>query len=133
MPEQQSAPTRADLRGGAAVALKAFFELAEKWKLSTEEQTQLLGGIPRSTLFKWKKEGGSPPKDTLERLSYLTGIYKALHILFPDDALADAWVRKPNTALPFGGRTALEVMATEGIVGLYKVRRYLDAERGGWA
>ena len=50
--------------------------------------------------------------DTLERLSYLLGIYKALQILLPDPHAADEWVRKPNTAPPFGGSSALERMSS---------------------
>ena len=129
----QPVADRADRREETAAALNAFFGIAEKWGLSTEEQMALLGGLPRSTFFKWKKEGGLVPPDTEERLSYLLGIYKALHILFPDAALADAWIRKPNRAPLFGGQSALDLMLREGLVGMYKTRRYLDAQRGGWA
>jgi hypothetical protein len=66
----------------------------------------------------------------LERLSYILGIYKALQILLPDEAAADAWIRQPNDAAPFGGRTALERMLSGHVADLYEVRRYLDAERG---
>jgi hypothetical protein len=72
------------------------------------------------------------PRDVLERLSYVFGIYKALQILLPDPAAADAWVRKPNEAPGFGGRSALEKMLSGNVADLYEVRRYLDAERGGW-
>jgi hypothetical protein len=39
-------------------------------------------------------------------------------------------VRKPNTAPPFGGRSALERMLSGQVADLYVVRQYLDAERG---
>ncbi len=92
----------------------------------------LLGLSARSTFFKWKKHGGTLPKDALERISYVLGIYKALQILLPDKAAADAWVKQPNTAGPFGGRPALARMA-KGVGDLYAVRQYLDAQRSGWA
>lgn len=116
-------------------ALAAFFKIAEKWKLSTDEQIVLLGSPARSTYFKWKREteSGLPPRDTLERISYLLGIYKALHILFPDAATADAWIRKPNMGPLFGGRSALDVMLGGSVLDLLNVRRYLDAQRGGWS
>ena len=66
----------------------------------------------------------------LERLSYLLGIYKSLQILLPDPVAADAWVRRPNTALLFGGRSALERMLSGQVADLYVVREYLDAQRG---
>ena len=113
----------------APVALSAFSKMADIWALSTDEQLVLLGAPPRSTFFKWKKEGGSLPKDTIERLSHLFAIYKALQILLPDDKAADDWVRKPNAA--FKGRSALDVMLGGSVIDIYKVRSFLDVERGG--
>jgi hypothetical protein len=115
----------------AAAGLRTFFRIAALWGLTVEEQLTLLGSPSRSTYFKWKKEGAdSLAPDTLERLSYILGIWKALQVLLPDETAADAWVRKPNAALPFGGRSALERMLSGHVADLYEVRRYLDAERG---
>ena len=118
----------------ARPALRTFFRIAKDWALSVDDQITLLGGIPRSTYFKWKRDGTDAlPRDTLERLSYVFGIYKALRILVPDDTIADSWIHRPNTAPPFGGRSALDVMRSGHVTDLYLVRRYLDAERGGWS
>lgn len=115
--------------GGAG--LRAFGRIAEAWKLSIAEQLTLLGIASRSTYFKWRREREPRvPQDTLERLSYLLGIYKSLQILLPDPAAADAWVRRPNEAPLFGGRSALERMLSGQVADLYVVREYLDAERG---
>jgi len=111
--------------------LRAFANIAEAWGLTVVEQLQLLGIASRSTFFKWRRET-SPrlPRDTLERLSYLLGIYKSLQILLPDPKAADEWVRKPNAAPLFGGKSALERMLSGQVADLYVVREYLDAERG---
>lgn len=109
--------------------MEAFAKLAEHWGLSTDEQIILLGSPGRSTFFKWKKSGGSLPHDTIERLSHLFGIYKSLQIVLPDTEAADAWVRRPNAF--FGARSALDVMLDGHVVDIYKVREYLDAQRGG--
>jgi hypothetical protein len=115
----------------SGAGLRTFFRIAALWKLSVDEQITLLGSPARSTYFKWKKEGAAAlPRDVLERLSYVLGIYKALQVLVPDEAAADAWVRRPNDGAPFGGRSALERMLSGNVVDLYEVRRYLDAERG---
>jgi hypothetical protein len=116
-----------------AAGLRAFAGIAQQWGLSVEEQLTLLGEPPRSTFYAWRKhpELANLPRDTLERLSYLLGIYKALQILLPDPAAADAWVRKPNSAPGFGGRPALERMLAGNVADLAFVRRYLDAARGG--
>jgi hypothetical protein len=119
----------------AAAGLRAFFNIARDWGLNTDAQMVLLGSPGRSTFFKWKAapERADLKRDTLERLSYLLGIYKALQILLPDTAAADAWVSKPNQAALFGGKSALERMLAGNVADLLAVRQYLDAQRGGWA
>jgi hypothetical protein len=111
--------------------LRAFANIAEAWGLTVADQLKLLGIASRSTFFKWRREREPRlPRDTLERLSYVLGIYKSLQILLPDAKAADEWVRKPNNAPLFGGRSALERMLTGQVADLYVVRQYLDAERG---
>jgi hypothetical protein len=120
-----------DIQRLGAPALRTFFRIADAWGLSGEQARTLLGNPPRSTFYEWKKQGpASLPRDTLERISYLLGIYKALQILLPDAQAADAWVRKPNQAPMFGGRPALERMLSGNVADLYVVRQYLDAWRG---
>jgi hypothetical protein len=121
----------ADVQRLGGPALRTFFRIADAWGLSGEQARTLLGNPPRSTFYEWKKQGpASLPRDTLERISYLLGIYKALQILLPDAQAADAWVRKPNQAPLFGGRPALERMLSGNVADLYVVRQYLDAWRG---
>jgi hypothetical protein len=114
-------------------AIRTFFRIAEAWRLSTDEQLKLLGELSRATLFNMKKNPNAELyRDTLERISYIVGIYKALQILLPDAAAADAWVRKPNKAPLFGGRAALDRMLSGYVSDLFLVRQYLDGQRGGW-
>lgn len=123
-----------DRKALSGPALRTFFRIAERWGLSVDEQKTLLGVASSSTFYKWKRDPQvTLPPDTLERISYILGIYKALQILLPDEQAADAWVRRPNHAPPFGGRSALERMLSGHVSDLYVVRQYLDAQRGGWA
>ncbi len=93
----------------------------------------LLGLSARSTYFKWKKNTNVVlSKDTLERISYVVGIYKSLQILLPDNRLADRWVKQPNSASIFGGQSALDFMRSGRVADLFIVRQYLNAEREGW-
>lgn len=114
---------------GIPAAMEAFSNLSEAWGLSTEEQITLLGTPGRSTFFKWKKSGGNLPNDTVERISHLLSIYKALQILLPDHHAADAWVKKDNDF--FEGQSALEVMLNGQVADIYRVREYVNAQRGG--
>ena len=117
----------------AAAALRTFWRLAEAWELSAAEQATLLG-VGRTTLYQWKQGKVGPlDRHQLERLSHLFGIYAALHILFPVAARADEWIRKPNTAPLFGGKSALDRMLGGQVADLFVVRQYLDAQRGGKA
>jgi hypothetical protein len=123
-----------DRRGLSGPGLRTFFRIAEQWGLSVEEQMRLLGLTARSTYFKWKRDPNvTLSRDTLERISYVLGIYKALQILLPDLRAADEWVKRPNAATPFGGRSALDRMLSGQVADLFIVRQYLDAQRGGWA
>ena len=129
-PKVPLAPVAAERLTGPA--LRTYFRIVETWKLSNDEARKLLGDPPRSTYFLWKKgEAGPLGRDTLERVSYVLGIYKALQILLPDAEAADAWVRKPNAAPLFGGKPALHRMLSGNVADLYVVRQYLDAWRGG--
>lgn len=128
VPESQGSQPEA---GFAGPALRAFFKLAERWKLRVADQRKLLGDPPESTFYKWKRErDGALSRDTLERISYLLGIFKALAILFPQPDRADEWLRRPNDAPTFGGQSALERMLSGNVADLYVVRQYLDAQRG---
>jgi hypothetical protein len=114
-----------------AVGLKAFVRIAELWHLSIAEQLTLLGLSSRSTYFKWRKDPAAKvPRDTLERISYILGIYKALQLLLPDTRAADEWIRRPNEATLFGGKSALQRMLSGNVADLYTVRQYLDGQRG---
>lgn len=114
-----------------AAALTAFFNISQAWGLSADDERLLLGSPARSTFFKWKSERAARlSSDTLERISYVLGIYKALHILLPTAQAADEWIKLPNTAPLFGGISALERMRGGRVIDLADVRRYLDAERG---
>lgn len=91
-------PSRKDLTGPA---LRTFFRIAEAWRLKERDQMLLLGLDNRSTFQSWKRGVVTAiPKDALERISYVLGIYKGLKILLPKTA--DEWVHKPNTGPLFG-------------------------------
>ncbi|GLQ50796.1 antitoxin Xre/MbcA/ParS toxin-binding domain-containing protein [Dyella flava] len=125
-------PSTEPAEGLSGPALRSFFKLADLWNLRIAEQRRLLGDPPESTFYKWKRQqDGVLGRDTLERISYLLGIYKALQILFPDTKQADAWLHKANQASLFGGHSALERMLSGNVADLYVVRQYLDAQRGG--
>lgn len=118
-------------QGLGEAGLRTVFRIAGEWGLSTAQLMVLLGEPARTTFFRWKAgEVGPVSRDLLERLSYLLGIYKALQILLPQRSDANDYLKRPNTAPVFAGRTPLDVMLGGQVADLYRVRQYLDAQRG---
>ena len=115
--------------------LRTFYNIAEEWGLSIDQQMVLLG-VQSSTFYNWKRKVTplgdiSLGRDTLERLSYIPGIYKALRILLPQSHAG--WIKRPNSNPLFGGRPALDRMLSGNVSDLFVVRQFLDAWRGGWS
>lgn len=111
------------------VALQAFERIAAAWHLSILDQRTVLGGVPKTTYDRWRRrpESSNLAPDTMERVSHVLGIYKALHVIFTDAAHADSWIDEPNSR--FGGATAKAHMLGS-FTQLVETRRYLDAVRG---
>lgn len=122
---------RAERERLSASALRGFFRLMQSWQIRDEDARELLGGLSSSTFYEWKKQPQRVLEvDRITRISYLLGIYKALHILY-GDKLADEWVRLPNKNAVFNGRSPLAAMLGGGLLAMQTVRRLLDARRGG--
>lgn len=132
--QQKRQPEASDteaLRGH--VALKGFFNICREWGCSQDEMMQMLGGISRSTLAKYHKLPYIKlSRDTLERISYILGIYKSLRVMYPTAERANRRIRLATSEIPFSGTSALDFMARGSMKHLMQARRYFDAKRG-WA
>ncbi|WP_447527689.1 MbcA/ParS/Xre antitoxin family protein [Vreelandella sp. TE19] len=116
----------------AAAAMRTYPGISHAWKMR-ESEAALLLGVPGSTYRRWKKTPESANLDAnhLERMSLILGIYKALHILLPNQEAADGWLRRPNSNPLFSGHTPMERLLNGQVSDLYVVRQHLDAARGG--
>jgi Antitoxin Xre/MbcA/ParS C-terminal toxin-binding domain/Antitoxin Xre-like helix-turn-helix domain len=116
----------------STAALRGFFAIAEAWGLSAEDARALLGAPAERTFYAWRSgKAVRVPMDTLRRIGYVAGIYKALELLYSDPHLADDWIRRPNRA--FGGQAPLQRMRAGDVTDLAVVRAYLDAARAPWS
>jgi uncharacterized protein (DUF2384 family) len=124
----------ASSRDLSAPAVRAFDKIAIAWQMDVAEQRAALGGVSRQTIYNWREhpERARLSDDQLDRISYLLGIYKALHILFTRPEQADSWIRRPNSSVPFGDRPAADLLFSGRMLDLIRVRRYLDGARGAW-
>ena len=115
----------------SAPGLKAFFNIAARWKVRDDDARALLGGVTNGPFYEMKR---NPERtldtDRLTRISYVIGIFKALGVLH-SEPLADAWIQRPNSNPLFGGLTPLEYMIRGGLPAMQNVRRLLDARRAG--
>ena len=132
MPQIQERPRAAPHGIDQAAALRGFFAIMRAWGLTAEDARALLGAPAERTFYAWRAGNAvRVPMDTLRRIGYIAGIFKALEILYSDPHLADDWIKRPNRA--FGGQTPLKRMLAGDITDLAAVRSYLDAARAPWS
>ena len=120
-----------------APGLRAFFNIAEQWRLSDLQQAAILGISELSTLQKCKsaakaREEVSLGTETLDRIGLVLGIFRAINVLLPDPGRADSWMHAPNDAPVFRGCSPIELMTDNSSNGLKLMHRYLIAECGGF-
>ena len=115
-------------------ALRSFFNIMRHWRVRDEDARALLGSVSNGPFYDMKRSPGNPARlldpDRLTRISYLVGVFKSLGILY-SDALADAWVQRPNRNPIFAGETPLAFMIRGGLPAMQTVRRLLDSRRAG--
>ena len=112
-------------------AVKSFLKIVELWQLRDGDAKQLLGGISNGAFYELKKGARKLlDQDRLTRVSLLTGIFKALNILY-SRKLADQWILLPNSNPIFRGEAPLTYMVRGGLPAMLRVRQLLDARRGG--
>jgi hypothetical protein len=112
-------------------AIKVFLKIRELWDLRDEDARRLLGGISNGAFYDLKKKvRGTLDQDRLTRISILTGVFKALNILY-GKKLADRWIQLPNENPMFEGESPLTYMIKGGLPAMMRVRQLLDSRRGG--
>lgn len=115
-----------------SAALRCFFLIMDAWTVGAEDARILLGSPPERTFYVWRSGNGvRVPQDTLRRIGYIAGIYKALQILYSEPQIADSWVERPNRA--FGGQSPLQRMRAGDVTDLAAVRAYVDVARAPWS
>lgn len=121
----------------SSVAVKAILRIAELWQLNDRDLGTIMGGVSVPSIQRWRRQiredghiRGHLSRDQLDRVSYVLGIYKALHILFANASQADSWIHRPVDLPGFNGRAAIELMREGGMQSLQYVRRFLDGWRG---
>ena len=128
--EREAAATFAsELTNLTGVVLRVFDGIARAWSLEDSEGLALLGLAGTAELQALRVLPlDEVPTEIIERVAIVLDIFKAINTLLPQPTQADAWMRAPNKAPIFGGRSALDVMAGQSLKGLQEVRAYLQAE-----
>jgi hypothetical protein len=119
------------LRELTPAAVRAFLKIHELWELRDEDGRALLGGMSNGAFYELKRKmPATLDQDRMTRISVLTGIFKALNILY-SKKLADRWIRLPNENPMFEGGTPLAYMLRGGLPAMLRVRQLVDSRRGG--
>lgn len=110
--------------------LPVIFNIFSLWRLTGLHQMTLLGLSNEKTLYNWKNqpEKAKLTRDCLERASYILGIYRALQILFPDEAQSEQWIHVVNDNPLFDGSAPVDKMLGGLVVDLAVVREHLDSQ-----
>jgi hypothetical protein len=107
-----------------------ILRLFDKWNLSAGDQLNLLGLNPTNQAFLEKYRNGNPlsvSRDMQDREGWLLHIHRMLRILYPQNPeLRYSWVSRRNRA--FDNLPPMELMKEEGLVGIFKVARYLEGQ-----
>lgn len=110
-------------------ARKAFTRIAEAWCLTGQVQSAILGKPIEAAFASLEPTGADAShRETLERLSFIIGIYVALHTIFPTFQQANSWVRRKSNAPFLNGATALEHMCSGKVSALASVGQHLESQ-----
>ena len=128
--------TMEDCRRLSGPGLRTFVRVADLWGVDAEQRRSGLGRPDPSTYRTWLRAAQEHrdlelPVDVLMRISAVLGIHGALGILHAAEQDGVAWLRGANGAVPFKGRTPLDLMLDGTLEGLVSVRWFLDALTGG--
>ncbi len=133
MPRDLPSPQAIDSDQTRQALTEFFFNIADKWSLTREQEAQLLGWSykdKRSVLDAMRKgkQVIGRDQDKLHRLIDLLNIHKSLRVLFPNNLTAVyEWVKLKRER--FGNHSALDVMLEGGQLGIRAIRDYLEYER----
>ena len=117
-------------------ALQAYTRIMENWGVTQQDAASLLGGMSLATyrrhlskVLDKNKDVATLSQDEIIRISYITGIEKALRIVFSKPN-AHKWFKEKNTGPLFEGQSPLDYALAGGIVALDQTRQLVDSYRG---
>ena len=108
---------------------KMIIKLFDHWGLEAGDRLELLGLDAEDPsildLFRIGEAELPDTGDTMERVSWLLTVHKALGILYPyNEDIRYSWVNRRNKA--FDKLTPLAVMKEQRLVGIMRVSNYLQ-------
>lgn len=109
-----------------SVAVRVFRDICKLWGLSYEQSLTLLGGHQESRNHR-DEAFSELTAESIQRISYVLGIYENLQLLLPDSTASDQWMSAKNNAHIFNGKSALEKILSGDIQDLKQVHQYLYA------
>lgn len=106
-----------------------IMKLFEHWDLTYKQQAIVLGLSPNTEtgIHRYKNGKQYLPlfRDIQDRIRHLLAIHKYLRRAYPvNHELTYQWITTPN--IDFNRESPLQIICSEGYMGLVKIRRYLE-------
>jgi hypothetical protein len=99
--------------------LQAALRILDKWQCSDSEKATLLG------LQHDREDREEVSDSTLERISHILNIHKALRKTFSSDETIYNWVRKANNHPTLSGASAMDYMLSGNERALSKIAKLI--------
>lgn len=106
------------------IGFRAVIKVLTSWKLSDDEKVMTLGGLSIGMLSQIDLNH-KMTIDLRTRVSLILGIYKNLKTMFIQESHRIEWLHSKNKS--FCDYSPKDVISSGALIGLYEVRRYLDA------
>ncbi|MEP7383594.1 MAG: hypothetical protein ABI910_18055 [Gemmatimonadota bacterium] len=113
--------------------LLAFWEIADRWKLSNTEQCAMLQ-VSDSTRLRWTKTMPTEGDALADRLQLVLLTYQRANELAGSESEAAALVRREGSALNADSpqQTILEMLSVASILEMHRHYQRLEAEVAAW-
>ncbi|NLS14191.1 DUF2384 domain-containing protein [Vibrio sp. SM6] len=104
-------------------ALQTALRILDKWRCNDTEKNILLG-------INCDCQDLEISEPTLERISYILGIHKALRQIFTSDETVYGWIRKPNSHPALANGSAMDYMLLGNASSISTVAKLIKGYSG---
>lgn len=110
--------------------VKVLDKILTRYEVSRSDQAELYG-VSTTQHNRLQKKQGNIGKDNQKRMAYLLNIHEQLMLLHRNEENRKIFLNEKNENPIFCGKSPLQHMLDEGLIGIYQTYTYLASSRGG--